>query len=264
VVSNSSELSIEGDGDGVIATLVKVLADLPAAMPDYVLVGGLAVIVRVAGAHRVTRDVDAVTWSPIGTNEAAISVLVDAGAERTINGARFEGVEIDVIATGDFAAHDVDALDEYDRAFIVSHRWAFDSAEPAQIIVSTGNNVRASTAVALATPSALVAMKLGAIPRRKLTNSAKRASDLYDIYRLIQVFNRAGDLATNLRGAPHDLGPWCRDQMHGLLVDQAERSSLWLATEGSPAMQAVSADDLRAVGEVIVEDMGRHVDDADS
>jgi hypothetical protein len=264
VVSQPSELSIQGDGDGVIATLVNALDDLPAAMPDYVLVGGLAVIVRVAGAHRVTRDVDAVTWSPDGTNDAAIAVLIDAGAERTANGARFEGVEIDVIATGDFAEDDVAALDEYDRAFITSHRWAFDSAEPVQIVVFTRDGVQASTAVSLATPSALVAMKLGAIPRRKLANPAKRASDLYDIYRLIQVFNRRGDLATNLGRAPHELGPWCRDQLLGLLVDQAERSSLWLATEGSPAMQAVSAEDLRAVGEVVVEDMNRPMDDADA
>src|SRR5680860_1463138 len=251
VVSDSLELSIQGDGDGVIATLVNALGDLPTAMPDYVLVGGLAVIVRVAGAHRVTRDV------------AAIAVLVDAGAERTVNGACFEGVEIDVIATGDFTEDDVVALDEYDRAFITSHRWAFDSAESVQIVVFTRDGVQASTAVSLATPSALVAMKLGAIPRRKLANPAKRASDLYDIYRLIQVFNRRGEVATNLGRAPHELGPWCQDQLRGLLVDQAERSSLWLATEGSPAMQAVSADDLRAVGEVVVEDMSRPVDDAD-
>jgi len=256
-VSQLPELAIQGDDGGVIANLVSALADLPEAMPDYVLVGGLAVIVRVAGAHRVTGDVDAVTWSPDGTNDAAIAVLVDAGAERTVNGARFEGVEIDVIATGDFSEDDVAALDEYDRAFIASHRWAFDSAEPAQIVVFTRDGVQASAAVSLATPSALVAMKLGAIPRRKLTNPAKRASDLYDIYRLIQVFNRRGDLAAGLGGAPHDLGSWCRDQLLGLLVDQAERSSLWLATEGSPAMQAVSADALRAVGEVIVEDMIR-------
>ena len=127
--------------------------------------------------------------------------------------------------------------------------------------MSTRDGSQASTAVSLATPSALVAMKLGAIPRRKLANPAKRASDLYDIYRLIQVFNRRGDLATSLGRAPHELGPWCRDQLHGLLVDQAERSSLWLTTEGSLAMQAVSADDLRVVGEVIVDDMDRSVDD---
>lgn len=258
-MSQPPELSIQGDDDGVVANLVSALADLPAAMPDYVLVGGLAVIVRVAGTHRVTRDVDAVTWSPDGTNDAAIAVLVDAGAERTVNGARFEGVEIDIIATGDFSEDDVVSLDEYDRAFIGSHRWAFDSAEQVQIVVFTGDGVQASTAVSLATPSALVAMKLGAIPRRKLTNPAKRASDLYDIYRLIQVFNRRGELAAGLGAAPHDLGPWCQGQLRGLLVDQAERSALWLATEGSPAMQAVGAEALRAVGEVIVEDMNRSV-----
>ena len=159
---------------------------------------------------------------------------------------------------------DIAALDEYDRAFVASHRWAFDSAERVQIVVFTRDGVQASTEVALATPSALVAMKLSAIPRRKLANPAKRASDLYDIYQLIQVFNRRGDLAAGLGRAPHDLGPWCRDQLDGLLVDQAERSSLWLATEGSPTMQAVSAEDLRAVGEVIVGDMSRAVDDPDS
>ena len=263
-MSQLPELSIQGDDNGFIATVVRALADIPVEMPAYVLVGGFAVIVRVAGAHRVTRDVDAVTWSADGTNDAAIAVLVDAGAERTINGARFEGVQIDVIATGDFSEDDIAALDEYDRAFVASHRWAFDSAERLQIVVFTRDGVQASTEVALATPSALVAMKLSAIPRRKLANPAKRASDLYDIYQLIQVFNRRGDLAAGLGRAPHDLGPWCRDQLDGLLVDQAERSSLWLATEGSPTMHAVSAEDLRAVGEVIVGDMSRAVDDPDS
>lgn len=260
LVSQVSELAIQGDGDGVIAALVSALADLPTAMPSYVVVGGLAVIVRVAGAHRITRDVDAVTWSPDGTNDAAIAVLVDAGAEPTTNGARFEGVQIDVIPTGDFTEGDVVALDEYDRAFITSHRWAFDSAEAVEIVVSTRDGVQVRTTTSLATPAALVAMKLGAIPRRKLTNPGKRASDLYDIYRMIQVCNPRGELAANLGGAPNALGPWCRDQLQSLLVDEAERASLWLATEGSPAMQTVSADDLRAAGELVVEDMIRSAD----
>ena len=164
-MSQLPELSIQGDDNGFIATVVRALADIPVEMPAYVLVGGFAVIVRVAGAHRVTRDVDAVTWSADGTNDAAIAVLVDAGAERTINGARFEGVQIDVIATGDFSEDDIAALDEYDRAFVASHRWAFDSAERVQIVVFTRDGVQASTEVALATPSALVAMKLGAPSR---------------------------------------------------------------------------------------------------
>ncbi len=264
LVSGMADVSIEGDPDGVVARLVSTLNNLPETMPDYVLVGGLAVIARLAGAHRVTRDVDAVAWSPDGTNDAAVEVLIDAGAERTKNGARFEGVEIDVIATGDFAEEDVASLDEHDRAFITSHRWAFDSAERTRIVVSADNEVMASSTTSLATPSALIAMKLGAIPRRKLANLAKRASDLYDIYRLTQVFNARGELAAALSRAPLEIGPWCRDQLATLLVDDAERSSLWLMTEGSAAMQAVNADDLRAVGEILVEDMNRPVDDSDA
>lgn len=48
-MSGMADVSIEGDPDGVVARLVSTLNNLPETMPDYVLVGGLAVIARLAG-----------------------------------------------------------------------------------------------------------------------------------------------------------------------------------------------------------------------
>ena len=62
------------------------------------VIGGFAVMVRLATAHRVTEDVDTVTWTADGTLDAPIALLVEHGATRSRNGVDLGDVHIDLIA----------------------------------------------------------------------------------------------------------------------------------------------------------------------
>ncbi len=59
-------------------------------------------MVRLATAHRVTEDLDAVTWTEDGTPEAPIALLVEHGATRSRNGVDLGDVHIDLIAVSDY------------------------------------------------------------------------------------------------------------------------------------------------------------------
>ncbi|MCZ7525603.1 MAG: nucleotidyl transferase AbiEii/AbiGii toxin family protein [Acidimicrobiia bacterium] len=257
-MNRSGLIVLRGDATGTVARLVAGIARLPVTMPAYALVGGVAVIARLATAHRSTQDVDTVAWSEDGGADAVIRLLVEAGGTKVADGVLLEGVEVDVIGVGDFEAADLEGLDTSDRAFVVSHRWALDTAEPVRISVVDEHHIeQAGADMRLATPAALVAMKAGAIPRRRDEGRAKRASDVYDVYRLLRAHNPAGAVAGALSEAPHGLAAWCARQIRLLLGDEVERTARWLAVDGSPAMQAVAADDLRAVGALLIEDLQR-------
>ena len=61
----------------------------------------------------------------------------------------------------------------------------------------------------VATPAALVAMKLRAMQQRRANVLNKRASDAYDAYRLLAAHDRDGSIARELATAPDGLGAWC-------------------------------------------------------
>ena len=48
------------------------------------VIGGFAVMVRLATAHRVTEDVDTVTWTADGTLDAPIALLVEHGQRAVV------------------------------------------------------------------------------------------------------------------------------------------------------------------------------------
>ena len=64
-------------------------------------------MVRLATAHRVTDDLDAVTWTEDGTPNAPIAVLREHGATRSRNGVDLGDVHIDLIAV---SAYEPDQL----------------------------------------------------------------------------------------------------------------------------------------------------------
>jgi hypothetical protein len=83
--------------------------------------------VRLATAHRVTEDLDAVTWTEDGTSAAPIALLVEHGATRSRNGVDLGDVHIDLIAVSDYEVaqlpNDVD-----DAIFVISHTYDLASA----------------------------------------------------------------------------------------------------------------------------------------
>jgi hypothetical protein len=98
--------------------------------------------------------------------------------------------------------------------------------------------------VRLAVPAGLIAAKTHALATRRDAPTDKRASDAYDVYRLLDAFDRNQALTRALAGAPLGLGRLVGMHLRHLLIDDAERAVRWMAGT-SADMRAVSAQDLR-------------------
>lgn len=196
---------------------------------------------RLAAVHRVTQDVDTVTETTVPT---AIEMIVSSiGELDPSNPSRVfvEGVKLDVIDTESFSYEDLDDVDVLGRLFVVSHRWALETATETEITVGT-----AAVSIRVATPGALTAMKAWAVSARRPHEPHKRASDLYDLYRLLLEHDRAGQIRDSLAAAPFGLGNLVADSLRTTVIDEPERAAR-LLFESGPEMRAVTADDLRDV-----------------
>ena len=216
------------------------------------IIGGFAVMIRLATAHRVTEDVDAVMWTEDGTSAAPIALLVEHGATRSRHGVDLGGVHIDLIAVSDY---DVAQLPEDvdDAMFVVTHAYGLASATWLTIEArDTTNDLVTRATAQVATPAALVAMKLRAMQQRRANVLNKRGSDVYDAYRLLAAHDRDGAIARELAAAPDGLGSWCIARARDVFDTNASQTRRWLAS-GSPDMAAVTDNDLRTVGTLFAD-----------
>lgn len=104
-------------------------------LPPVVLIGGLAVTMRVSAAgaaHRATVDIDLVT---LDAEPEAVQVLSDAHATPK-QSLTIGEVKVDVIATSPVTDLDLEGLDDQNRLFVAAHRWAFESGHPARMTTS--------------------------------------------------------------------------------------------------------------------------------
>lgn len=211
-------------GDGPLIVLPSVNRTLLDAartvvatptLPRVVLIGGLAIAMRVAATgteHRATVDVDFVTDD---VEPGALEVL--AVAHRSVRHPLvIEGVQVDVIATSGIGPADLDGLDDHHRLFVAGHRWAFEHAVPARLMVADGPPV----AVPVASVSGLIATKSGAVGfpsgRRRAT---KAPSDLLDLFRLVDLFDRQGSCTDELRSGPPEMARIIADVVRRQVLD---------------------------------------------
>jgi len=111
------------DASGRMGRFVQVLARLPRE-PRWVLIGGLAVNVRLGRVHRATNDVDTVTHG----QPRLVELLVEGGAEK-LSAAKVRlldpGVEVDVMESTEGQAL---PIGDEERTFALVRRWAMTSA----------------------------------------------------------------------------------------------------------------------------------------
>ncbi len=189
-----------------LAPMLEALQSLAApGVPRLALVGGLAVNLRLSiggDAHRATRDIDIVAGEDLPSVIDVLGAAPEAGRPQTVKVGDFE---VDVIATlpvGD----ELDGLDDGTRVFTAGHRFAFDSATPLRI--GTRGADRATVELPVATPAGLVAAKSHAVGfPRSIRRSTKHGGDLYDVFRLLEVFDADGSMRAELANAPNGLGP---------------------------------------------------------
>ncbi|MGH9014180.1 MAG: nucleotidyl transferase AbiEii/AbiGii toxin family protein [Acidimicrobiia bacterium] len=238
---------LAGDANGNAARLVRATARLADAdLGPHALIGGLAVMCRLAAVHRTTQDVDTVAETTAPTAIEVITSSIGAPDPSNPNRALVDGIKVDVIDTESFRSEDLDGIDLDDRLFVVSHRRALDTAIETEIVAG-----EVTAAIRVATPPALVAMKSGALLGGRPRDPRKRASDLYDIYRLVLDYDRTGGIAESLAAAPFGLGRLVGAALRTRVAEEPERAVRWLL-DGGPEMSTVTADDLRDVIDPLV------------
>lgn len=241
--------------DGPSSHLKKLLHALGAledlSLDDHALVGGLAVMCRLRVAHRATEDLDEVA---VSTTPSLIEVIVEQlGARRVPGGstAWIDGIAIDVIDTDPIVEGDLEGLELAEQLFVAGHRWALQSATPVTLECA-GSCV--TTRVAQV--PALVATKVSAIlgARRRLPH--KRASDVFDLYRLVQEHDRDGGLSRALLDAPLGIGALVGAGLSASVIEQSERTARLLSA-GSEEMSSIGRLDLLEVIAPVAEFLHR-------
>lgn len=232
---------------GEVVALGGAAADLLAAVArlegrDFALVGGLAVMIRLNGNHRVTNDLDSVFNN--SSSDDTTTILVSAGIATDDDAPQrvlIDGTKLDVIDTEPLPPNAADLPDEpKDRLFVCAHRWAYESAQPVTVATDT---TRAT--IRVATPAALVACKSHALRfATSQRRSLKRPSDLYDTYRLAR--QHADQVTTGLVGAPWGLGGQVFAALDGDLTDLPQATAT-IRSSPSPAISATDPDDFEDV-----------------
>lgn len=244
---SGDQIILGGGNDIETARLVHAVARLDDIdLGPHALVGGLAVMCRLAAVHRATQDVDTVIEISSPTAVEVIAARIGSVDGSHPNRVVIDDVKIDIIETGSFQHADLDGIDDDDRLFIVSHRWALDTATESRIMIGAE-----AASIRLATPGALVAMKAGALLGGRPREPRKRGSDLYDLYRLLLEHDRTGAVAESLAAAPFGLGRLVASALRARVVAEPERASRWLRDSG-PEIE-VGVDDLLDVVGPLVE-----------
>lgn len=172
-------------------------------MPAIALIGGMAVNIRLstaADAHRATQDIDLVADEAIPTAVEILSHGQRLAREHTVV---VRGIEIDIIETHAVTDDDLDGLDDHAKLFVVGHRWALETAGAVRIATAADAPV---VEVPVAAPAGLIAAKSHAAGYpRAARRATKHGGDLYDVFRLVEVFDTRGELRSQLAAAPGEL-----------------------------------------------------------
>lgn len=172
------ELAASGDTERLVAALAR----LTEGGPRFALVGGVAVVARLAEVHRATSDLDAVS-DDTHFLEAVLALPTAAFAhgELTIDGVKIDTIPVEIVDWSAIAAVE----GPLDRLFAAGHLWAMQNASPLRLRAGT-----ASALVRVASPSGLLATKLHAFCSSR-RDARKRGSDAWDVFRLGELVVRS-------------------------------------------------------------------------
>jgi hypothetical protein len=95
-------------------------------------------------------------------------------------------------------------------------------------------------------------MKLHAIQDRSAASASKRASDAWDIYRILVDLDADGTVRSALGAATKALRDLVRQSAERILITDATRTRSWLV-QGDDIMASVTAEDLRLVARPLID-----------
>ncbi|MDQ3351142.1 MAG: hypothetical protein M3501_04175, partial [Actinomycetota bacterium] len=180
----------------------------------------------------------------------AVEVLADAH-DTARQPLMIDHVKVDLIATSPITEEDLDGLDDRNRLFVAAHRWAFEDGQLARLTTATSEPLTAT----VATTAGLIATKSHAIGyptnRRRAT---KHASDLLDLFRLVDLYNREGALSRELREGPSELARIIADIAHREIVANLAGAARQM---GAVAPAPIGPDEVRDVIGDLVDELRR-------
>jgi predicted nucleotidyltransferase len=190
------------------------------------------------GPQRATQDVDVVSEESAevvaASGIAADNLVRTKLAQRDPTSAStrlfFGDTKVEIIET--MAVTPSEAADvepERARLFVLAHRWALESATDCTITVV---NTDVSETVPVASPAALVAMKLHSIQDR--SDDRKRASDAWDIYRLLESRNRSGEISHAFAAGPDTLAELASTALGRVFATAVTQTRHWVVGFGEP------------------------------
>ena len=196
---------VSGRG-GHVRSFVGALSRFPAE-PQWAVVGGFAVYVRIKDVHRITNDLDTVSRN----QPSLVEILVaEPGADR-LAAAKLQlnqdgaAVVIDVMAD---AADEPLPTEPGERAFALARRMALATSESTELVVVEDGAVVARTSAPIATTSSLIALKAVAIPHRSQSSHPEKVgSDIHDLIRLVQGCD-FDETVDSITGASAELRDW--------------------------------------------------------
>lgn len=219
----TTTIVLSGRPGGTTHRAVEVLAELP---PEFRLIGGLAVMCRVGLPHRATVDLDAITRGLADHHEllAHLAVTSMGGGQYRMR----NELDLDVIDIAPESAHQLAAVIEAAGGVtdlelnVVAHAWAHDAATPVDITVVHGDGIPLVEAPGrlIANGAGLVAMKATTVPLRASQRAEKRASDLYDLARLLVTNDGIGPAIESM---PDLLSTCIRERLDRWFVADAGR-----------------------------------------
>ena len=236
---------VPGERATVLARAVEALGRFPSGQP-WVLIGGLAVFVRVGSITRPTADADTVARS----QSELLRELVDSDPTAVVTGGEVQmavgdgTVDVDVMDLAD----DPLPLDAERRAFALARRGALMSAVTERIVVTGRDHaVVADAEIPVATVGALISLKTVSMVRRPHSNHPQKVgSDIHDLVRLVSSVG-ALTAADEVVALDHELASWVADQIGRAFGSDLRYTLIRLHNnDRSPAARALTDDDVAA------------------
>jgi hypothetical protein len=251
-VSGDAVIRLDAPADSVVARSINALARFPADEP-WVLIGGIAVFIRLGSVTRPTADADTVARSQAQLLDRLVAVdptVLVANGDVTIPVAG-GSVEVDVMDLADEPL----PPDPERRAFAIARRVALESAVRERVAVtSSDETVVAEALLPIATIPALVALKTVAMVRRPHSHHPEKVgSDIHDLVRLVDAAG-ARTIGADIAAADPELAAWIADHIETAFGKDLRYTILRLRRNDRSAA-ALAIGDESLAGVAIVADV---------